>query len=95
MKLVRLPCVYFSSSMVTLRGGSTTDGGNGAVGSSVPRERHLVTGGGGYAGFHLGKALVERGHSVILLDVKEPAEDLPERTTFITVITKVELQWVC
>ena len=71
--------------MVTLRGGSTTDGGNGAVGNSVPRERHLVTGGGGYAGFHLGKALAERGHSVILLDVKEPAEDLPERTTFITV----------
>ena len=71
--------------MVALRGSSSTHGGNGEVGSSAPRECHLVTGGGGYAGFHLGKALAERGHNVILLDVKEPVEDLPERTRFISV----------
>lgn len=45
-------------------------------------ERHLVTGGGGYAGLRLGKALQESGHDVILFDINEP-QDIPENITFI------------
>ena len=71
--------------MVVLRSSLTTDSATGDASESIPRERHLVTGGGGYAGFHLGKALAERGYNVTLFDVKEPAEDLPDRTTFILV----------
>lgn len=47
-------------------------------------ERHLVTGGGGYAGLRLGKALQESGHDVILFDINEP-QDIPENITFIQV----------
>lgn len=36
------------------------------------QETHLVTGGGGYAGFWLGKRLAGRGHRVILVDVRAP-----------------------
>ena len=49
------------------------------------QERHLVTGGGGYVGLHLGKALLCEGHQVILFDVQGPLEELPEGITFIKV----------
>ncbi|KAL8586863.1 hypothetical protein ACOMHN_052739 [Nucella lapillus] len=35
-------------------------------------ERHVITGGGGFPGFSLGKKLAGDGHSVVLLDIKEP-----------------------
>ena len=36
------------------------------------QETHLITGGGGHAGFCLGKRLAAGGHKVILADLKEP-----------------------
>lgn len=49
------------------------------------RERHLVTGGGGYVGSHIAKALHDLSHEVILLDVNEPRATLPEGIRFIQV----------
>lgn len=49
------------------------------------RERHLVTGGGGYVGSHLAKALHDLNHEVILLDVNKPRATLPEDIRFIQV----------
>ncbi|XP_072299457.1 putative short-chain dehydrogenase/reductase family 42E member 2 [Eucyclogobius newberryi] len=43
----------------------------------------LVTGGAGYFGFRLGKALIAQGMSVILLDMNRPPSDLPEGAQFI------------
>lgn len=40
----------------------------------INQMKFLVTGGGGYVGFHIGLKLVECGHQVILLDVKRPSE---------------------
>ncbi|KAF7666386.1 hypothetical protein LDENG_00107680 [Lucifuga dentata] len=42
----------------------------------------LVTGGGGYFGFRLGKALASQGLSVILLDMHRPSCDIPDGATF-------------
>uniref|UniRef100_A0A673BUM3 Short chain dehydrogenase/reductase family 42E, member 2 n=1 Tax=Sphaeramia orbicularis TaxID=375764 RepID=A0A673BUM3_9TELE len=42
----------------------------------------LVTGGGGYFGFRLGRALASQGMTVILLDMHRPSCDLPDGTVF-------------
>lgn len=46
------------------------------------KQNHLVTGGGGYVGCRLAKALIEKGHHVVLFDVKTP-ENIPEGASFI------------
>ena len=81
--------------MVVLRSSFTTEGTTGGAGECLRRECHLVMGGGGYAGFHLGKALTERGHDVVLFDIKEPTEDLPDRTTFIVVFVILFISIYC
>ena len=55
--------------------------------SDQQQQVHLVTGGGGYPGFHLARALARKGHRVIILDVRLPAggEPLPPLITFIQV----------
>ncbi|XP_077412521.1 putative short-chain dehydrogenase/reductase family 42E member 2 isoform X2 [Vanacampus margaritifer] len=42
----------------------------------------LVTGGGGYFGFRLGRALAAQGTSVILLDMNKPSWDIPDGVLF-------------
>uniref|UniRef100_A0A8C5D156 Putative short-chain dehydrogenase/reductase family 42E member 2 n=1 Tax=Gouania willdenowi TaxID=441366 RepID=A0A8C5D156_GOUWI len=42
----------------------------------------VVTGGGGYFGFRLGRALAREGWTVILLDMNKPTCDLPDRAIF-------------
>uniref|UniRef100_A0A667XNR9 Short chain dehydrogenase/reductase family 42E, member 2 n=1 Tax=Myripristis murdjan TaxID=586833 RepID=A0A667XNR9_9TELE len=42
----------------------------------------LVTGGGGYFGFKLGRALASQGLSVILLDLHKPTWDTPDGAAF-------------
>lgn len=46
----------------------------------------LVTGGGGYFGFRLGKELASEGMTVILLDVNKPLWDIPDGAIFLQVI---------
>lgn len=46
---------------------------------------HVVTGGGGFPGFSLGKKLSEKGHQVRLFDIREPAWKLHEGMNFIQV----------
>ncbi|OWF52098.1 short-chain dehydrogenase/reductase family 42E member 1-like isoform X1 [Mizuhopecten yessoensis] len=46
-------------------------------------EVHLITGGGGYPGYTLGKQLIGRGHQVILLDLREPKWTLMEGMAFV------------
>lgn len=48
-----------------------------------PEETVLITGGGGYFGFRLGCALNQKGVRVILFDIIEPAQNLPEGITFV------------
>lgn len=48
-------------------------------------ETHVITGGGGFPGFSLGKKLVEEGHRVKLLDIKEPVWDLLDGMEFVKV----------
>ena len=48
-------------------------------------EVHLVTGGCGYPGYHLGKKLVEDGHQVILFDIIKSEWPLHERMTVVQV----------
>ncbi|XP_005073129.1 short-chain dehydrogenase/reductase family 42E member 1 [Mesocricetus auratus] len=48
-----------------------------------PEETILITGGGGYFGFRLGCALNQKGVRVILFDISQPAQNLPEGITFI------------
>uniref|UniRef100_A0A3B5LSA8 Short chain dehydrogenase/reductase family 42E, member 2 n=1 Tax=Xiphophorus couchianus TaxID=32473 RepID=A0A3B5LSA8_9TELE len=43
----------------------------------------LVTGGGGYFGFRLGKELASEGMTVILLDVNKPLWDIPDGAIFL------------
>jgi len=45
-------------------------------------EHHVLTGGGGYVGRNLAKALIDKGHLVTLFDVKAP-DDIPEGATFV------------
>ncbi|XP_051048791.1 putative short-chain dehydrogenase/reductase family 42E member 2 [Phodopus roborovskii] len=51
--------------------------------TQAPRQKVLVTGGGGYLGFSLGSSLAKRGTSVILLDLRRPQWPLPSGTEFI------------
>ncbi|XP_035298141.1 putative short-chain dehydrogenase/reductase family 42E member 2 isoform X2 [Cricetulus griseus] len=51
--------------------------------TQTPRQKVLVTGGGGYLGFSLGSSLAKRGTSVILLDLRRPQWPLPTGTEFI------------
>ncbi|XP_051002940.1 putative short-chain dehydrogenase/reductase family 42E member 2 isoform X1 [Acomys russatus] len=51
--------------------------------AQAPRQKVLVTGGGGYLGFSLGSSLAKRGTSVILLDLRRPQWPLPSGTEFI------------
>ncbi|XP_051996002.1 putative short-chain dehydrogenase/reductase family 42E member 2 [Xyrauchen texanus] len=44
--------------------------------------RVLVTGGAGYFGFRLGRALASQGASVILLDLHKPPWDIPDGAVF-------------
>lgn len=55
-------------------GGSAFGGMDDSLTSCQPEfpEKHLITGGGGYVGEHLLKALREKGHKVILFDVIQP-----------------------
>ncbi|XP_066531745.1 putative short-chain dehydrogenase/reductase family 42E member 2 [Hoplias malabaricus] len=43
----------------------------------------LVTGGAGFFGFRLGRALARQGTSVILLDLQKPAWDIPDGAMFL------------
>jgi len=56
-------------------------------GRSTPakQEVHLITGGGGFAGFCLGRRLAGQGHRVILADVNEPLWDLTNNMEFVKV----------
>ncbi|KAK2496088.1 hypothetical protein MC885_010970 [Smutsia gigantea] len=49
----------------------------------APRQKVLVTGGGGYLGFSLGSSLAKSGSSVILLDLRRPQWELFPGTEFI------------
>lgn len=53
--------------------------------TQAPKQKVLVTGGGGYLGFSLGSSLAKRGTSVILLDLRRPQWPLPSGTEFIQV----------
>uniref|UniRef100_A0A667XE09 Short chain dehydrogenase/reductase family 42E, member 2 n=1 Tax=Myripristis murdjan TaxID=586833 RepID=A0A667XE09_9TELE len=46
------------------------------------KRKMLVTGGGGYFGFKLGRALASQGLSVILLDLHKPTWDTPDGAAF-------------
>lgn len=52
----------------------------GQLGSSS--QTVLVTGGGGYFGFRLGRALAAQGMSVILLDINKPSWEIPDGALF-------------
>lgn len=51
-------------------------------------EKALVTGGAGFFGFRLGKALARQGISVILLDLHQPRWELPDGAVFLQVSLK-------
>ncbi|KAK7833297.1 hypothetical protein U0070_017296 [Myodes glareolus] len=55
----------------------------GAKSTQAPRQKVLVTGGGGYLGFSLGSSLAKRGTSVVLLDLRRPQWPLPPGTEFV------------
>ena len=50
-----------------------------------PDTVHLVTGGGGYPGFNLGRKLAQSGKQVILVDIIQPRWPLEENMKFIQV----------
>jgi len=47
------------------------------------RNVKLVTGGSGFLGMHMARALIDRGDRVRILDVEEPEKGIMERTEFI------------
>ncbi|KAM5227713.1 putative short-chain dehydrogenase/reductase family 42E member 2 [Ctenodactylus gundi] len=51
--------------------------------TQAPRQKVVVTGGGGYLGFSLGSSLAKSGASVILLDLRRPQWELSPGTEFI------------
>ncbi|XP_061175735.1 short-chain dehydrogenase/reductase family 42E member 1-like [Saccostrea echinata] len=51
--------------------------------TTEPDRVHLVTGGGGYPGFNLGKKLAQNGKKVILVDIIKPRWPLEENMSFI------------
>lgn len=55
-------------------------------------EKVLVTGGAGFFGFRLGKALARQGISVILLDLHQPRWEIPDGAVFLQVsLTSIQL----
>ena len=54
--------------------------------AAEPDMVHLVTGGGGYPGFNLGRKLAQSGKQVILVDIIQPRWPLEENMKFIQVI---------
>ncbi|KAG8513517.1 LOW QUALITY PROTEIN: von Willebrand factor A domain-containing protein 3A, partial [Galemys pyrenaicus] len=56
---------------------------NQATPVQAPKQKVLVTGGGGYLGFSLGSSLAKRGTPVILLDLRRPQWDMSPGTEFI------------
>lgn len=53
---------------------------------AMSRELHVITGGGGYVGFHLGKHLSHLGHDVLLLDLRpRPYGHLDDNMTYVRV----------
>ena len=54
--------------------------------AAEPDTVHLVTGGGGYPGFNLGRKLAQSGKQVILVDIIQPRWPLEENMKFIQVI---------
>lgn len=74
--------------MVTLRSKKVTDS---VEGESTSQEVHLITGGGGFAGFWLGKRLAGQGHKVILVDVREPVWTTKENMVFRKVRKLIQL----
>ncbi|KAM4598293.1 putative short-chain dehydrogenase/reductase family 42E member 2 [Polymixia lowei] len=72
---------------VGARGGGSPDCaafrlGEGTALAPGDLRKVAVTGGGGYFGFRLGRALASRGVSVILLDLHKPTLDIPDGATF-------------
>eukprot|EP00064_Thunnus_orientalis_P017263 superscaffoldBa00003622_g17343 len=57
-------------------------GEEAALAGSVSPGKVLVTGGGGYFGFRLGRALASQGMSVLLLDMNKPPCDIPDGASF-------------
>ena len=55
------------------------------------KEIHVVTGGGGFPGFTLGKRLAQSGHHVRLLDITEPVWELEDGMEFIKVLKQLAL----
>lgn len=56
-----------------------------------PPELHVITGGGGFVGQHIAKALREKGHQVVLFDVRKPKETSDAEMKFIQVSHKIFL----
>ena len=61
---------------------AVTRRGRGQLGKS---EVHVVTGGGGFPGFSLGKKLAAEGHRVRLFDIKEPVWNMQSGMEFVQV----------
>uniref|UniRef100_H2LXH3 Short chain dehydrogenase/reductase family 42E, member 2 n=1 Tax=Oryzias latipes TaxID=8090 RepID=H2LXH3_ORYLA len=61
---------------------ASTLGEDGAAPRGVSKGKVLVTGGGGYFGFRLGRDLASQGFTVILLDICKPSCDIPDGATF-------------
>uniref|UniRef100_A0A8C7X7K6 Short chain dehydrogenase/reductase family 42E, member 2 n=1 Tax=Oryzias sinensis TaxID=183150 RepID=A0A8C7X7K6_9TELE len=57
-------------------------GEDGVAPRGVSKGKVLVTGGGGYFGFRLGRDLASQGFTVILLDICKPSCDIPDGATF-------------
>ena len=71
-------------SMSASPSGHVTAGGHRSSKTSQT-ELHVVTGGGGFPGYSLGKKLAEEGHDVRLLDIRPPKWDLKNNMSFIQV----------
>ncbi|XP_074137329.1 LOW QUALITY PROTEIN: putative short-chain dehydrogenase/reductase family 42E member 2 [Sminthopsis crassicaudata] len=72
-----------TSGQTTPRPGSQQQTKEQAKPPCPSSQKTLVTGGGGYFGFSLGSSLVQKGVSVVLLDIQHPKWELPKGVTFI------------
>ncbi|XP_069004624.1 putative short-chain dehydrogenase/reductase family 42E member 2 [Embiotoca jacksoni] len=61
---------------------ATRLGEEASLARGVSTGKVVVTGGGGYFGFRLGRELAIKGLSVILLDMNKPPCDIPDGATF-------------
>lgn len=57
-------------------------GEEAALARRVSTGKVVVTGGGGYFGFRLGRELASQGMSVILVDINKPPCDIPDGAIF-------------